>query len=71
MLGEEEKLDFHWRMTGRVADLEADHTSGLGGLSNRGCNGLSIVHTSLVDYQTLILHSPEGLNLLEIVGTYQ
>jgi len=51
MLGEEEKLNFHWHMTGRVADLEGDHTSGLGSLSNRGCNGLSMVHTSLFDYK--------------------
>jgi hypothetical protein len=28
------KLNFHWHMTGRVADLGAGHTSGLGGLSN-------------------------------------
>ncbi|KAG6751001.1 hypothetical protein POTOM_045518 [Populus tomentosa] len=31
MLGKEEKLNFHLNMTGRVADLEADHTSSLGG----------------------------------------
>ena len=71
MHGEEEKLDFHWHMTGRVADLEADHASGLDGLSNGGCNDLSMAYTSLVDYRTLILPSPEGLYLFEVVGTYQ
>jgi hypothetical protein len=50
MLGEEEKLNSHRNMTKRVSDLEADHTSSLGGLSNQGCNGLTMVHTSLVDY---------------------
>jgi hypothetical protein len=57
-------------MTGRVADLGADHTSGLDGLSNRGCNGLNMVHTSLVDYQTLLLYSPEGMHLFEVMATY-
>jgi hypothetical protein len=57
-------------MTERVADLGADHTSGLGGLFNRGCNGLNMVHTSLVDYQTLLLYSPEGMHLFEVMGTY-
>jgi len=57
-------------MTGRVADLGADLTSGLDGLSNRGCNGLNMVHNSLVDYQTLLLHSPEGMHLVKVVGTY-
>jgi hypothetical protein len=71
MLSEEENLNFHENMTKKVADLEADNTSSLGGLSNQGCNGLSMVHSSLVDYQTLLLHSPKGLHLLEVMGTYQ
>ena len=50
MFGDEEELNFHMNMTGRVADLEADYTSSLGGFSNRGCNGLTMVHTFLVDY---------------------
>jgi hypothetical protein len=50
MLGEEEKLNFYRNMTRRVTDLKADHTSSSGGLSNQGCNDLTMVHTSLVDY---------------------
>ncbi|KAG6741495.1 hypothetical protein POTOM_054756 [Populus tomentosa] len=33
MLGEEERLNFHWHMTGRVADFRVDHASASASLS--------------------------------------